>query len=88
MRLYRELSKRGDLMIILILLIHGLLFPQCTSAGNKKSICKKSEKIVTPPAPDLQNRIHWEVCCGDDMQISKNFEHNYVWPMETIEKMY
>lgn len=50
--------------------------------------CKKSEKMSTPPPPDLSARIHWEVCCGDDVQISSNLEHNFIWPMETIGKMY
>ena len=30
----------------------------------------------------------WKTCCGDDVVVKSNPEYNYVWPMETVERIY
>ena len=48
--------------------------------------CYEGEKMQRPDPTDIKKE-DWEICCGEGFRFEPN-PNNYVWPMETVEKMY
>ena len=53
----------------------------------------RSKKVISglnkmkPPIMPGKSKA-WKTCCGDDLEVKANPEYNYVWPMETVERIY
>lgn len=53
----------------------------------------RSKKVISglnkmkPPIMPGKSKL-WKTCCGDDLEAKANPEYNYVWPMETVERIY
>ena len=81
--------------VMLLLLTVPNFTIKLTEAKPKlvKAACNTGEKRlitpVLPPFPKKGTRSSWKMCCHDnDLGNSENVNLNYVWVIESLEKMY
>lgn len=52
---------------------------------RSKKIINAGTKMKPPLMPPKGKG--WKICCAED-DYKPNLEHNFVWPMETVERIY
>ena len=74
------------LPLFFVVILYVLPSSSSDRRERDRAKCFEGEKMQRPDPRDI-DRKDWETCCGEGFRFESN-PNNYVWPMETIEKMY
>ena len=80
------LTRMRSFRLVILALYFATLVVFCSSRRERDKASCWEEKTQKPDPRDLRGE-DWQPCCSDGFRFEPS-QYNYVWPMETIEKMY